>query len=133
MFEFDADRHQAERSVITTQKRRVRTMASKGDLLAGLRKLIEGAGGNASSRVSSSANVGSRVAFLSESAPSWDDLAVMVKEQESSFGLPTLNGDYENGPPTPFALKRTFGKSGEPKIKLYRDHAAWCPYVMLLL
>ena len=106
-------------------------MASKGDLLAGLRKLIEGAGGNASSRVSSSANVDTRVAFLSDSAPSWDDLAVMVKEQESSFGLPTLNRDYENGPPTPFALKRTFGKSGEPKIKLYRDHAAWCPYVLL--
>jgi len=106
---------------------------SKGDLLAGLRKLMEGVGGNASSRVSStSAYEETRVAFLSDGAPSWDDLAVMVREQEGSFGLPATNGDYENGPPSPFALKRTFGKDGEPKIKLYRDHAAWCPYVLLL-
>ena len=31
------------------------------------------------------------------------------------------------GPATPFALKRTFGQPGEPIVKLYRDHAAWCP------
>lgn len=35
------------------------------------------------------------------------------------------------GPANPHALKRTFGQPGEPQIKLYRDHAAWCPYCEL--
>ena len=32
------------------------------------------------------------------------------------------------GPSNPLSLRRTFGTTGEPKLKLYRDHAAWCPY-----
>ena len=32
------------------------------------------------------------------------------------------------GPTNPLALKRTFGQPGTPRVKLYRDHAAWCPY-----
>ena len=31
------------------------------------------------------------------------------------------------GPAHSYALRRTFGQPGEPKVKLYRDHAAWCP------
>lgn len=26
------------------------------------------------------------------------------------------------------SLKRTFGHEGPIRVKLYRDHAAWCPY-----
>ena len=32
------------------------------------------------------------------------------------------------GPSNPLSLRRTFGTEGEPRVKLYRDHAAWCPY-----
>ncbi len=32
------------------------------------------------------------------------------------------------GPSNPLSLRRTFGTAGEPRLKLYRDHAAWCPY-----
>lgn len=32
------------------------------------------------------------------------------------------------GPPSPMALIRTFGSSEEPRVKLYRDHAAWCAH-----
>eukprot|EP00891_Asterochloris_glomerata_P004643 jgi/Astpho2/4643/e_gw1.00067.117.1_t len=35
---------------------------------------------------------------------------------------------FLQGPPNVSSLKRTFGQPGEPKIKLYRDSAAWCPY-----
>lgn len=31
------------------------------------------------------------------------------------------------GPAHSYALRRTFGQPGEPRVKLYRDHAAWCP------
>ena len=36
--------------------------------------------------------------------------------------------ELANGPTTPRSLRRTFGSSEEPRVKLYRDHAAWCPY-----
>jgi len=32
------------------------------------------------------------------------------------------------GPTHPLALKRTFGSTEPIRVKLYRDHAAWCPY-----
>lgn len=35
---------------------------------------------------------------------------------------------HEQGPTNPLALQRTFGLSGTPRLKFYRDHAAWCPY-----
>lgn len=70
-------------------------------------------------------------AFLQiDNAPTWDALSSIAAEQakENGFTLPQEE-DYENGPPNPVALRRTFGKPDqEPQIKLYRDHAAWCPY-----
>eukprot|EP00889_Picochlorum_renovo_P000557 jgi/Picre1/27587/NNA_000552.t1 len=70
-------------------------------------------------------------AFLQiDNAPTWDALSSIAAEQakEKGFTLPQEE-DYENGPPNPVALRRTFGKPDqEPQIKLYRDHAAWCPY-----
>lgn len=45
------------------------------------------------------------------------------------MGVNFTSPDLENGPTTPLSLKRTFGKPSEPiRVKLYRDHAAWCPY-----
>jgi hypothetical protein len=35
---------------------------------------------------------------------------------------------FPQGPTHPLALKRTFGSSEPIRVKLYRDHAAWCPY-----
>jgi glutathione S-transferase len=36
--------------------------------------------------------------------------------------------DPNEGPTHPLALKRTFGSTAPIRVKLYRDHAAWCPY-----
>ena len=35
---------------------------------------------------------------------------------------------YVQGPTNAQSLRRTFGQPGEPRVKLYRDHASWCPY-----
>lgn len=70
-----------------------------------------------------------------DNAPSWDELAVLAEKISKDLGVPMgAATDLENGPPNPQSLKRSFGKTasseqGAPKvIKLYRDHAAWCPY-----
>ena len=66
-------------------------------------------------------------AYMSDSAPSWEELSAMVAQQkQDAFGDHPEDG--VNGPPNPFALKRMFGQNEEPVVKLYRDHAAWCPY-----
>lgn len=49
----------------------------------------------------------------------------MTLKQEA---LQAVLADPATGPPNPHTLRRTFGQPGEPRIKLYRDHAAWCPY-----
>jgi glutathione S-transferase len=67
------------------------------------------------------------VSFV-DSAPSWDALRELVRAQEAARGVNLLEPDYENGPTHPLALKRTFGSSEPVRVKLYRDHAAWCPY-----
>ena len=49
-------------------------------------------------------------------------------------GLPypasgTQGKEFDEGPTNPKALVRTFGRpESEIRVKLYRDHAAWCPY-----
>lgn len=62
-------------------------------------------------------------------APSWEALHGMAAAMSHELGVP-LPGDedLENGPPNPMSLRRMFGTSEEPRVKLYRDHAAWCPY-----
>lgn len=65
---------------------------------------------------------------FSDNAPSWDVLASMVQAQEAELGVNHSNPDLENGPTNPLSLKRTFGSTGPIRVKLYRDHAAWCPY-----
>lgn len=65
--------------------------------------------------------------FFADSAPSWEDLAAMVSAKQQE--LPhAAHQDLDSGPPSSDALRRTFGQPGEPRIKLYRDHATWCPY-----
>lgn len=39
----------------------------------------------------------------------------------------TLLPPHLQGPASSYSLRRTFGQAGEPRVKLYRDHAAWCP------
>lgn len=50
------------------------------------------------------------------------------RAKQSAMNVEFLNPDLENGPTSPLSLKRTFGKSEPIRVKLYRDHAAWCPY-----
>jgi glutathione S-transferase len=64
--------------------------------------------------------------FFSSSAPTWEELQAMVDKQDKELGI--VPQDLETGPASPAALRRTFGQPGEPRVKLYRDHAAWCPY-----
>lgn len=65
-----------------------------------------------------------------DNAPSWEELAEMAERISKECNVPLPKDvDLENGPPNPQSLKRTFGKTDqEPRITLYRDHAAWCPY-----
>ena len=64
--------------------------------------------------------------FFADTAPSWEQLQELVNAKQTE--LHWQPGDLETGPPTPLSLRRTFGQQGEPRITLYRDHAAWCPY-----
>ncbi|GMH39233.1 hypothetical protein BSKO_07131 [Bryopsis sp. KO-2023] len=61
-----------------------------------------------------------------DTAPSWSELEALVEQQKGVLGVE--DDDLESGPPNPLSLKRTFGKDEPIRVKLYRDHAAWCPY-----
>eukprot|EP01023_Acetabularia_acetabulum_P047085 TRINITY_DN4941_c0_g1_i1.p1 TRINITY_DN4941_c0_g1~~TRINITY_DN4941_c0_g1_i1.p1 ORF type:complete len:520 (-),score=102.22 TRINITY_DN4941_c0_g1_i1:135-1694(-) len=63
---------------------------------------------------------------FSDSAPSWEELQQIIKQKREKLQL--AEPDWEMGPTNPHALKRTFGKDEQIRVKLYRDHAAWCPY-----
>lgn len=76
--------------------------------------------------LSGTARLRDDVIFFADSAPSWEALQKMVTEQQKELNC--MPSDLEIGPPSPDALRRTFGNAGEPQIKLYRDHATWCPY-----
>eukprot|EP00877_Chromochloris_zofingiensis_P005299 jgi/Chrzof1/14770/Cz09g15160.t1 len=91
------------------------------DMLSGLKKVF----GQADDGSSSNSH---KALFFSDTAPSWDMLEQMVRAQEQEFGISYMNPDLEKGPTHPLSLKRTFGKSEPIEVKLYRDHAGWCPY-----
>ncbi|KAL6754402.1 glutathione S-transferase [Haematococcus lacustris] len=65
--------------------------------------------------------------WFNDASPSWDELTNMVKSKQAALGLDFWQ-DPEHAPTNPTALKRTFGQNGPIRVKLYRDHAAWCPY-----
>lgn len=52
-------------------------------------------------------------------APSWK---VLKRLADKMGPLPMRNGADAR------ALERKFGQQDTPRVKLYRDHAAWCPY-----
>ncbi|EIE23653.1 glutathione S-transferase [Coccomyxa subellipsoidea C-169] len=72
------------------------------------------------------AKAGKQTTTFSDNAPSWEALQQLVEEKGRQLNW--QQPDLENGPTNPLALKRTFGQPGTPRVKLYRDHAAWCPY-----
>jgi len=71
---------------------------------------------------------GSDQAYFLDNAPSWDALSQMAKAKMEAHGV-DFWADPNQGPTHPLALKRTFGQPESAiRVKLYRDHAAWCPY-----
>ena len=96
--------------------------SSDNNIMNTLKNLVSGA-----ARASSG---GPQACYLqTNNAPSWDDLERMAAAESERLGISLPKDvDLENGPPNPLSLKRTFGSDKEPRIKLYRDHAAWCPY-----
>ena len=64
--------------------------------------------------------------FADENLPSWLELEGRVAEASRELGW--APPDLENGArANAMSLRRMFGTTGEPRVKLYRDHAAWCP------
>eukprot|EP00957_Ditylum_brightwellii_P142434 10851889-Ditylum_brightwellii.AAC.1 len=60
--------------------------------------------------------------------PSWEELSKMLHGAQTPLERQfRSNLDQGEGSPSPLASKRLFGQP-EPKIRLYRDSAAWCPY-----
>ncbi|KXZ55141.1 hypothetical protein GPECTOR_3g291 [Gonium pectorale] len=93
-----------------------------------LQGLMKGFGGDAGG---SSGTQGAKRSNLtlsfSDNAPTWVELEQLARAQQSELGV-DFWADPNEGPTHPLALKRTFGSTGPVRIKLYRDHAAWCPY-----
>lgn len=93
--------------------------AAGGGLLQGL------FGGGKTAKGGAAAGGGGGV--FADGAPTWEELARRVSDRRDALGVaPTP--PLEDGPTSPLALKRTFGSAEAPRVKLYRDHAAWCPY-----
>ncbi|KAG2493053.1 hypothetical protein HYH03_008716 [Edaphochlamys debaryana] len=69
----------------------------------------------------------SKVLNFADTAPSWDELEEMVRAQHAALGV-DFWADVNDGPTHAAALRRTFGSTEPIRVKLYRDHAAWCPY-----
>ncbi|PNW88790.1 hypothetical protein CHLRE_01g044700v5 [Chlamydomonas reinhardtii] len=67
------------------------------------------------------------VLSFSDNAPSWQQLEEMVKAQHAELGVDFWRNPNE-GDLHPMATRRTFGSSAPVRVKLYRDHASWCPY-----
>eukprot|EP00803_Ostreobium_quekettii_P010863 evm.model.scf_3378EXC.1 EVM.evm.TU.scf_3378EXC.1 scf_3378EXC:3910-5481(-) len=69
---------------------------------------------------------GVRAVNFADSAPSWEALEDLKTARRSELGAP--EPDTAAGPPLARSRERTFGKAGPIRVRLYRDHAAWCPY-----
>lgn len=64
--------------------------------------------------------------LLDDTAPTWQALEELLSQREADLGCAPQ--DPVTGPANPHALNRTFGSDETPRVKLYRDSAAWCPY-----
>eukprot|EP00200_Dunaliella_tertiolecta_P018774 CAMPEP_0202399818 /NCGR_PEP_ID=MMETSP1128-20130828/2275_1 /ASSEMBLY_ACC=CAM_ASM_000463 /TAXON_ID=3047 /ORGANISM="Dunaliella tertiolecta, Strain CCMP1320" /LENGTH=483 /DNA_ID=CAMNT_0049003223 /DNA_START=238 /DNA_END=1689 /DNA_ORIENTATION=- len=66
--------------------------------------------------------------WFSGTAPSWESLESMAKAKQQALGV-DFWADPNLGPTNAKALKRNFGQPDSAiRVKLYRDHASWCPY-----
>jgi len=73
------------------------------------------------------ASASAETVVFADNAPSWDELAALLAERKAAVGFE--EPDPATGPTNAQALVRHFGRGEDAvKIKLYRDHAAWCPY-----
>lgn len=71
------------------------------------------------------AGSGTSVTF-NDAAPSWQELAELVKARQAELGVDFwADPEAPDAPTNTMALKRTFGKPGPIRVKLFRDHAAW--------
>ena len=68
--------------------------------------------------------------MIVSNSPSWADLK--SKALETPFGIQRAKDEelwaVGLGPPHTDAKLRLFGTNEEPRITLFRDSAAWCPY-----
>eukprot|EP00638_Chattonella_subsalsa_P003529 CAMPEP_0117752790 /NCGR_PEP_ID=MMETSP0947-20121206/11834_1 /TAXON_ID=44440 /ORGANISM="Chattonella subsalsa, Strain CCMP2191" /LENGTH=457 /DNA_ID=CAMNT_0005571537 /DNA_START=149 /DNA_END=1522 /DNA_ORIENTATION=+ len=64
------------------------------------------------------------------SAPSWNDLQRIVEETSAGADLKEQIALRETGSglPNTDCKVRLFGTNSEPRVVLFRDTAAWCPY-----
>ncbi|KAK9789005.1 hypothetical protein WJX73_000362 [Symbiochloris irregularis] len=99
-----------------------RALADIGSVLTALKRTL----GQEQAEADPEALMGPVLGFA-DTAPSWSSLQSSLESQRQSLQLPAAV-DLENGPTTAHALKRTFGSQQPPRLKLYRDSAAWCPY-----
>ena len=120
--------HTALRSLYHSSNRRsftARSVLIVADMFASLKSILS-KDEKSSSIPGSGASPSRTPLFFSNTALSWEELQAMVDKKHKDLGVEIQN--LETGPPSPAALRRTFGQPGEPRVKLYRDHAAWCPY-----
>lgn len=71
------------------------------------------------------------MASFKDPAPSWTELQALLIEQQTpeERALPDMRAKGR-GPPSSMAALRLFDALDgyEPRVMLYRDTAAWCPY-----
>ena len=124
-------------STITTKsglapvhQRRYRARASSTKARSMFDSIMRSLSSSKATTTSPSSSSSPSLAFLDVSAaPTWEELQEMAAAMSSELGVPLpADEDLENGPPNPMSLRRMFGTTEEPRVKLYRDHAAWCPY-----
>ena len=78
------------------------------------------------SRIRGDTPSASTAATFVDNAPSWEELESHVAAMRLRLDIPGAHP--ESGPTNLKALKRTFGSTEPPRVHLYRDSAAWCPY-----
>jgi len=86
-----------------------------------LRNLLGGGGGDAppTGTLAPPPALPSSSAAFADDAPSWEELEARV--QEASRRLDWSPPDLENGPrANAMSMRRMFGTTGEPRVKLYR-------------
>ena len=110
------------RGVRPSSRTPIAPRASSNPLQSALAGLSSMFGGGDSAAAPSSAPSRPLAAAFADVAPTWDDLASLVAE--AGYTPPSM----EEGPPNVLSLSRTFGTTSPPRVTLYRDHAAWCPY-----